>query len=493
VVQRTIESPQVSRTPAGEPSLGRFGRFGLLGDAVVRRRAAILTCAGLLLISVVLVLAAGTRPGFDPYGWLVWGHQTLQWNLDTNGAPSWKPLPYLFTVPYALIGRYALWLWFITAVAVSLGGMVWAGRIAYRLTGPAAGRRYAALGAAAFAGLMVLQIRDYSHFVLSAQSDTMIAAMCLGAVDFHLSKRPRLAFTMLVLASLGRPEAWPFAGLYALWALRTIPAMRVFVVAGLALIPLLWFGIPALTAKSFFVAGDLALHSPRALHGNKLYGVLDRFLDLHEAPLEIAALVSVGIALYRRDVTTLALAAAVLLWFVVEVAFALHGWPAVPRYLFEPVALMAVVAAVGVGRVLEGTAGRLRAPGWAGILVVVALLVTLVPAASSRVKVERADLTHERARASQINVLNGVIARVGGATRVRACGTPVTVIEFESILAWETGVNVGVTFIPNHLVGNGHPAIVFLPTRHGGWRLVPTNIAPSKQARCAAMRVTVPG
>ena len=55
-----------------------------------------------------------TRPGFDPYGWLVWGQQTLTGTLDTNAAPSWKPLPYLFTVPYALVGHYQLWLWMIT-------------------------------------------------------------------------------------------------------------------------------------------------------------------------------------------------------------------------------------------------------------------------------------------------------------------------------------------------------------------------------------------
>jgi hypothetical protein len=56
--------------------------------------------AGLLVVSLVILLWARTRPGFDPYGWLVWGHQTVAGNLNTNAAPSWKPLPYLFTVPF---------------------------------------------------------------------------------------------------------------------------------------------------------------------------------------------------------------------------------------------------------------------------------------------------------------------------------------------------------------------------------------------------------
>ncbi len=50
-------------------------------------------------VTTVLVLWAGTSPGYDPYGWLMWGHQTPAWNLNTSAAPSSKPLPYLFTVP----------------------------------------------------------------------------------------------------------------------------------------------------------------------------------------------------------------------------------------------------------------------------------------------------------------------------------------------------------------------------------------------------------
>ena len=94
---------------------------------------------GITLLSTVLVFWAQTRPGFDPYGWLVWGHQTLSGSLDTNAAPSWKPLPYLFTVPYALAGHYEMRLWMITSTAVALAGVVFAGRITYRVARPAAG------------------------------------------------------------------------------------------------------------------------------------------------------------------------------------------------------------------------------------------------------------------------------------------------------------------------------------------------------------------
>src|SRR5690348_6246403 len=140
--------------------------------------------AGLAALSTVILLWARTRPGFDPYGWLVWGHQTIAGNLDTNAAPSWKPLPYLFTLPYGLFGHYQLWLWMVTALAISLAGAVFAGLIAYRLTAGDSEHRYPAYTAAAFAAAGYFGISSYWHYMLSAQSDPMIVALCLAAIYF---------------------------------------------------------------------------------------------------------------------------------------------------------------------------------------------------------------------------------------------------------------------------------------------------------------------
>ena len=102
----------------------------------------VLTALLLLVAGLWLALWARTRPGYDPYGWLVWGHLTIHGALDTNGAPSWKPLPFLFTVPYALVGHRALWLWMVTSFAISLSGLIFAARIAYKLTAAPAERRW---------------------------------------------------------------------------------------------------------------------------------------------------------------------------------------------------------------------------------------------------------------------------------------------------------------------------------------------------------------
>jgi hypothetical protein len=429
------------------------------------------TGIGIVLLSTVIVVWARTRPGFDPYGWLVWGHQTLTLSLDTNAAPSWKPLPYLFTVPFAVFGHYQVWLWMITSLAVSLAGVVFAGRIAYRLTGrlSAGDRRYPAVIAAVFAGVGVLAIQDYSHYLLSAQSDPMIVALCLGAIDMHLSDHPRWAFAFGTLASLGRPEVWPFFGLYALWAWRAIPSMRRMIVGGVALLLVLWFGIPALTSRSPFVAGTNALGSGRALHNDKVFGTMRRFIDLEAAPFEIVALLAVAVAVWRRQRTLIVLAAGVLAWVLVEVAFALHGWPGLPRYMFEAAAVTAVLAAVGVGWLLSAPG---RAGGWIALALLLVVCGSLVPTALSRARTEHKDLNAQRKRTTEIGRLASVIRFYGGPARLRACGEPLTRLEYQTILAWSLRLNVarvGWKYTP--AIRRGHPVVLFTPRSHGGWRV----------------------
>jgi hypothetical protein len=422
-----------------------------------------------VLLSTGLVLWARTRPGFDPYGWLVWGHQTIAGNLDTNAAPSWKPLPYLFTVPYALAGHYELWLWMVTAVAISLSGVVFAGRIAYRLTAAAGGRRYAAIAAAVFAGAALLGIQDYWHYILSFQSDPMIVALCLGAIDCHLSGKPRCAFALAVLAALGRPEVWLFLGLYSIWAWRAVPSMRRLVLGGLALLIVLWFGIPALTSRSPFVAANNALGSGRALHSDRVFGTIRRFLDLHEAPLEILALATVAFALLRRDRVTLALAAGAVAWVVIEIAFSLHGWPGLARYMFPAAGVTVVLAGVAIGLLLSAAPRLSPAAGWAGAVLAVAIAASLVPAAVSRARAERKDLSVQRQRTHQIDLLAGTVTHLGGAARLRACGEPLTRLEYQTIVAWTLRVNVSrVGFKYGPAIHSNRPIVLLTP--HGlGW------------------------
>src|SRR5947209_6935481 len=315
----------------------------------------------LLLISVGFVVATGVRPAYDAYGWLVWGRQAAHLRLDTNAAPSWKPLTFLFTFPYALaLGQAALWLWMVTATAAGLAAAVFGGHIAYRLSATE-GRRYAPLAGAIFAGVGVLGIEGYWHFLLIATADPMIVALSLAAIDRALARRYGLAWTLMVLTCLGRPEALPVIVAYAVWAWVRVPRLRAGLIGGLASIPLLWFGIPALTAESWNTAGKVLGESTASLPGSKLLAVMNGFVSLYELPMQVAAVFAVVLAVVLRLRTWLLLVAIALAWLAVEVGLALRGWGVAPRYMFEPAAVLVVLAGAAVGRAL-GNDSRRPAP-----------------------------------------------------------------------------------------------------------------------------------
>ena len=469
--ESTLHAPTAEPAPSPEPDRG--------SETWTLRRCARThpwwSCtAGVIVFSVALVTWAGTRPGFDPYGWLTWGHQTLLGSLDTNAAPSWKPLPYLFTTVFALAGHQELRLWMIASCALALAGSIFAGRIVYRLTDAPPQRRWAAWAAAVFAGLAVLGINQYFHYILSAQSDPVIVGLCLGAIDCHLSDRPRAAFLLGALAGLGRPEVWPFLGLYLLWAWVRRPAMRWLMAGSVIAMLLLWFGIPALTARTWNVSAANALDSGRRLTSNQIGGTIRRFLDLSPLALKLLALVGVALAAWRRsrsDVVTLVLAAGVAVWVIVEIGFALHGWPGLARYMFEAGAVMIVLAGIGVGRLLADPPRLGAIPAWGGAVVVGIAVLGLVPPAISAARVEHKDLREQRRRTAEINALPGVIDRLGGAARLRACGEPLTRLQYQTMLAYTLGDNVNqVGFKYGPSIAHGNPIILFTPyPTHIGW------------------------
>jgi hypothetical protein len=458
-----------------------------------RKRTALIGAAvalAVILVSAAWVVLTRMRPSYDAFGWLVWGRQTLHWSLNTDGAPSWKPLTFLFTLTYATIGANPqMWLWMLTSTASALAGAVFAARIAYRLTGPSPRRRWAPYCAAAFAGAGVLGIEGYSQLVLIANSDPIVVTLCLAAIDAHLSNHPRLAFAMIILAALGRPEAWVFAGLYAIWAWRSGRSMRIIALAGLVLIPIAWFLVPALTSHTWFSAGDLALNSKNVIHGNKIVGVFRRLGGLYELPMQLAVAFALVLAVIRRERTWLTLAGAALLWVVIEIGFAYHGWSAVPRYLIEPAAVLIVLGGAGVGRVLAYvlTAHSVLIRSAPSALVLV-LLVALVPSARSRARVTHGELHAAHSAALELSRLEAVITTDGGAALIKSCGQPVTLVGKQSEVAWAVGMNVGeVGYRPGKSIDEGVPIVVFKP-HEDGWQVRPFNIPAADAARCAGLR-----
>jgi len=485
-----LETPHTPSAGEGDippPGSGGASRFPL------RRFTGWLTALGIIVLSGIVILITGTRPGYDPYGWLDWGYQTLHGSLNLGGAPSWKPFTYIFDVPYSLFGHYALWLWMLTAVSMSLAGALFGGRIAYRLTAEQAGEdgpRWAPLAAAVFAGALVLGIQQYFHYLLSVQSDPMLVTVCLAAIDCYLSGRLRWAWWLGALASLGRPEVWPFVGLYGIWLWFKVPSARWMLAVGVLGNAFLWFGVPTITNGRPDIAGQLALKSPRELHSNKVIGTWDRFTALQYWPVEIAAIIAVVLAAVRRNLTVLVLAAMTLGWVVIEIAFALHGFPGVPRYLFEPAGLTGVLAGVAVGWLLLDASRWHRAlPRWAGIPVVVALFAVMVPQAVSQIRLEHKDIYHERARTTEINKLAATINALGGYKHVLECGHPVLNVEYVSIMAWYTHLNTGVIgYRPLIELNHRKYPIVIFSTFPNGWGVQPYRTPAALKGSCANMK-----
>jgi hypothetical protein len=448
----------------------------------------VLVSAGVVAFSTALVVIAGTSPGFDPYGWLVWGYQTLHLNLNLGGAPSWKPVTYLFTVPYSLFGPLSYWLWMITAVSISLAAPIVAGRIVYRIVREGSDSAWPAIAGAFFAGGALLGIVQYFHYILSAQSDPMLVTFVLLAIDMHMSGRHRWAFAFLWLCSLGRPETWPFIGLYTLWAWRAVPRTRIFMVIGLVLIPFFWFGIPVLSGNSPFVAGQLAQRSPRELHSDKIVGVISRYRHESYWPILLAAGIGAALAFYRRNWTVLAIAGMSALWLLVEIAFALHGWAAVPRYMFGAAGTMIVVAGVGVGWILQETRRISRPAGWGGIALVAVLVGVLVPDAVAAMRVERKDLRHEQDRTNEIGRLGRAVSALGGYGFVRFCGDPSADVEWVSVLAWDTKLDVGyVGHRPRWEIYDQTAPIVLFTALPNGWVVHTWHIPASRKLACARL------
>jgi hypothetical protein len=525
VSDTTLGTPQVSTSGDSQPPQSEPGTHSFL-----RRHVWWFVALGVIVLSAIIVRVTNTRPGYDPYGWLIWGYQTLHLHLDLGGAPSWKPLPLLFTVPYALFGHFSLWLWMVTAEAAAFAGSIFAGRIAYRVVNPTGDGRtgpyhYAAIAAAIFAGLGMYGIQDningalnsYMHYVFSVQSDPMIVTMVLAAIDFHINGHRRWVIVMLLLGGLGRPEVWPVLGLYGLWCWVKRPDMRIFLAVCAFLLVFLWFGIPTITNGRPLVAGDLAQGSPRELHQNKIIGTIDRFKALNLWPVWVFALAAVAWAGYRLRATglrwralragrvdegadpaerqdrhnyllVLGLAVGIVIWLIVEIAFALHGWPAVPRYIFPPAVVAIVLAAIAFGWVLREIPTRLRLPQWSGVAVAALLALALVPGAISRTRNEHKDIRHERLRTTEIGRLTATIDRLGGRDAVLRCGNPVTNVEFVSILAWLVHRNVGVLgHRPNFELHLKHPIVLFTQLPNG-WATYPWHTYASKVASCERMK-----
>ena len=251
--------------------------------------------------------------------------------------------------------------------------MVLAFRLAARVGGRVAG---------AIAAVALLACDNWLRFLLAGNVEPLVLAFLLGAIELHLRGRRGAAFLLGALAGLGRPEAWPLLGAYAfyLWHRdrRWWPlALGVPGVIALWIAPdWLGSGDPLRTFHAAEVSGE-----PHALQrtGSPWLGLLHGAGAIAPLPVWIGTVSALALWWRNRDRTVAALALVATAWTLPTVIGTALGYPAVPRYLFEPVAICCVLAGIGLAALV-----RLARDPRARVAVAVTLAVISAPFAITR-------------------------------------------------------------------------------------------------------------
>jgi hypothetical protein len=383
----------------------------------VRVRVALAVCA-LAALSFVLPSA----PTYDPWSWIIWGREVAHLDLVTIQGPSWKPLPVLFTTPFSLFGddaAPALWL----VIARASGLLAFA--MAYRL-----GERLAGMWAGAIAALALVFCDDFIRDFARGNSEGMLVAIVLWAIERHLMGHRTQAFLLGLGAALLRPELWPLWGLYGLWLVYQAwdqgpPRREIAVVGGCALLCLvLWF-VPEYLGSGDWLRAAQRAREPNpgsaAFASSPFVEVFRRSAALLTVPVYVGGVLATAMAVWRRDHVRLALAAMATVLMVAVAAMTQFGFAGNLRYVALPAALVCVLA--GAGWVDLVRLARARLGLVAAVVLAAAIAAAWAPFVNDDVNELRADreLTAWESDFYGPN-LKTVIAKAGGEERIKSCG-----------------------------------------------------------------------
>jgi hypothetical protein len=397
-------------------------------------RALVLGCVALAALARLLPAA----PTYDPWAWIIWGREIAHLDLDTLTGPSWKPLPVLFTTVFSVTGAHvAPALWLVVAQAGGLLAVAGAYRLGARLAGPAAGLIAAA----------ALVLSD--EFVLNwarGNSEGLLVALCLFAIERHLDRRWVSAFALGCAAGLLRPEVWPALALYGLWLGWKDPRRRGLVVAAGALVLALWL------LPEWWGSGEPLRAASRAREPNPdsaafaAFPFAETFRRSRDI-LMLPVLVGGGLAVLRavlvRDRLRLALGGMATGLMVAVAAMTQAGFAGNLRYVALPAALVCVLAGAFWVELVRD-AGRRLGVGAAVALALLAAAFGLAGVARSDAPGQLGrDLRQVRDEAWSNQGLQATVTQAGGAAAVRASCAPVYAPPFEvPAVAWSLGVHL---------------------------------------------------
>jgi hypothetical protein len=323
--------------PVSAPSAGRTDYLARLRDP-----SPVWVFVACLVAGIITVIALDWPPSSDPWAWIDWGQEISSHfagpriGLSLTGGPSWKPFPVVFTSIFGFFGGTGPHLWLLVTRTSGLLALVAAYRVARRFGGPVAG---------VLAALALCLVQDALFFWARGASEPIEVAATLWWIDLHLEGYPRAAYVAGFLAALIRPEFGPFLLLYGIYLWFRVPRSRVLAVALLILVPLAWFGPPAIISGNPFQAGKAALGG-QGSPGSAIAELKDGF-PLMTGPVIVLAAVGLGLAYLRREMTLVWLGVAAIVWALIEALFTQAAY-GLPRYMLPGGAIACVLAGVAV-------------------------------------------------------------------------------------------------------------------------------------------------
>jgi hypothetical protein len=381
---------------------------------------------GCLALSALSLLWAAV-PTYDPWAWIIWGREVAHLDLSTVTGPSWKPLPVIFTTPFSLAGDDgAPLLWLLIARAGGLLAIAMAYRLAARLAGPVAG---------VIAAVSLVFADDFLRNPALGNSEGLLVALVLWAIERHLDGRCRDAFLLGCAAALLRPEVWPFIALYGLYlmAIDRRPRTIALVLGGGAALLALWFVPEYLGSGDFFRAAARARQpnpDSAAFADHPFLEVFRRSASRLMAPVYVGAALAL---LLRRDRLHVGMAAAATVLMVGVAAMAQLGFSGNLRYIALPAALVCVLA--GAGWVDLVRAAK-RHGTTAATALAVALLAVAAPFVAYRVHQLDLDRLDVEEDAALYGSAKDAIAAGGGREKLLQCGTVYTGAFQTQTVAW---------------------------------------------------------
>jgi hypothetical protein len=344
----------------------------------------------ILVGALALWLIAGVGfVNYDTLYGLVWGAQMTRGETPQYGlpiAPTPHPLIEALGIPLAGLGPSAASAIVVALAFIALATCAW---LVYRL-----GSEWFGRAAGAVAALVLITRVPVLSYGVRAYVDVPYMLLVLSALLVETRHRRAGApvLILLALAGLLRPEAWAFSALYwgylAVYSRRSYPSIPAHRLA--------WLALLAASAPLIWVLSDLAVTGDAMwslTNTKRTATTLGRATGIGDVPeyiprrigevLRPAVLVGAAIGgvlslLWLRSRALLG-AIAGLLAVGVFALLSSAGLPIDTRYAFLTSALLCVFCGAGAFGWLALPRGdrRRRVWMWAGVAIVLALLVTL--------------------------------------------------------------------------------------------------------------------